>query len=93
MEPFAGTRPILPVFSSGQSSAQPPQTFAAVGSTDLLFVAGGAIIGHPSGVKAGVESLREAWQAAVEGVPLSAYAETRPALKEALAMFGSRAAG
>jgi ribulose-bisphosphate carboxylase large chain len=93
MEPFAGTRPIMPVFSSGQTAAQPPQTFAAVGSTDLIFLAGGAIIGHPSGVKAGVQSLRDAWQAAVEGIPLSQYAERRPALREALAAFGSRATG
>jgi ribulose-bisphosphate carboxylase large chain len=93
LEPFAGTRPIMPVFSSGQTALQPPQTFAAVQSTDLIFVAGGAIIGHPSGAKAGVQSLKEAWQAAVDGVPLDKYAETRPALKEALAAFGSRAAG
>ncbi len=91
LEPFAGTQPIMPVFSSGQTAAQPPATFAALKSTDLVFLAGGGIIGHPSGVKAGVASLIEAWQATVEGVPLDAYAKTRPALREALALFGSRA--
>ena len=93
MQPFAGTRPIMPVFSSGQTAAQPPATFAAVKSTDLIFLAGGGIIGHPSGPKAGVESLVEAWQAAVEGVPLDAYAQTRPALREALAAFAGRVKG
>ena len=93
MQPFAGTRPIMPVFSSGQTAAQPPATFAAVGSTDLIFLAGGGIIGHPSGAKAGVQSLVEAWQAAVDGIPLESYARTRPALREALAAFGSRAKG
>ena len=70
---------------------QPPATFEALGSIDLIFLAGGGIIGHPSGPKAGVRSLVEAWQAAVEGVPLDAYARNRPALREALAAFGSRA--
>ncbi|MET0746491.1 MAG: ribulose-bisphosphate carboxylase large subunit family protein [Microvirga sp.] len=89
LEPFAGTGPIMPVFSSGQTAAQPPATYAAVGSTDLIFLAGGGIIGHPSGPKAGVESLVDAWQAAVEGVPLDRYAETHPALAEALAAFAA----
>lgn len=48
------------------------------------------IIGHPSGARAGVQSLAESWQAAVDGVPLDRYARTRPALPEALAAFGDR---
>ena len=90
MAPFAGTRPIMPVFSSGQTAAQPPATYAALGSTDLIFLAGGGIIAHPAGPKAGVQSLREAWQAAVEGVDINRYAETRPALREALAAFAAK---
>ena len=35
-------------------------TFAAVGSTDLIFAAGGGIFGHPGGVAAGVSALRHA---------------------------------
>lgn len=89
LQPFAGTRPIMPVFSSGQTAVQPPATFAALNSTELIFLAGGGIIGHPSGAKAGVQSLIEAWQAAVEGVPLEIHAQTRPALREALMAFGS----
>ncbi len=87
LSPFAGTAPIVPVFSSGQTASQAPDTFAALGSTDLLYLAGGGIIGHPSGPAAGVRSLREAWQAAEEGVPLPRYAESHPALREALAAF------
>ena len=90
MQPFAGTRPIMPVFSSGQTAAQPPATYAALGSTELIFLAGGGIIGHPSGPKAGVQSLVEAWQAAVEGVPLDRYAASHPALATALAAFRER---
>jgi ribulose-bisphosphate carboxylase large chain len=90
LAPFAGTRPIMPVFSSGQTAVQPPETYAALRSTDLIFLAGGGIIGHPSGPKAGVQSLLEAWEAAVGGVPLDRYAEHRSALREALAAFGAR---
>lgn len=91
IEPFAGTQPIMPVFSSGQTAAHPPATHAAVGSTDLIFLAGGGIIGHPWGPAAGVESLRDAWQAAVEGVALEEFAASRPALAAALQAFGGRA--
>lgn len=85
-----GLDPIMPVFSSGQWAGQAPDTYAALGSTDLLYLAGGGIIGHPDGAAAGVASLREAWEAAVAGIDLAAYAEARPALKAALSFFGSR---
>ena len=91
MTPFAGTQPIMPVFSSGQTASQPPDTYAALGSTDLIYLAGGGIIGHPSGPKAGVQSLLDAWQAAVEGVSLDRYAETHPALRDALKAFAPKA--
>lgn len=80
---------VMPVFSSGQSARQAPETFQALGSTDLIYACGGGILGHPMGVAAGVRSLQQAWEAAVEGVALAAYAETRPELKAALALFGS----
>ena len=93
MAPFAGTAPIMPVFSSGQTAVQPPATFAALKSTGHIFLAGGGIIGHPSGARAGVQSLIEAWQAAVEGVDLDHYAQSRPALRAALAGFGAGVKG
>jgi ribulose-bisphosphate carboxylase large chain len=57
----------MPVFSSGQSAAQAQTTYAALGSTDLIFAAGGGILAHPRGPAAGVTSLREAWDAAIAG--------------------------
>lgn len=80
----------MPVFSAGQTALQAPATYAALGHTDLIYCAGGGIIGHPDGVASGVASLREAWQAATEGQPLERYAETHPALSRALEAFGSR---
>lgn len=90
LAPRPGLAPVMPVFSSGQWAGQAPDTYRALGSQDLLYLAGGGIIGHPDGIAAGVASLREAWEAAVAGIDLAAYAETRPALKSALAFFGSR---
>jgi len=80
---------VMPVFSSGQSAKQVPATFAALGSTDLIYAAGGGILAHPGGPAAGVVALRQAWEAAVAGVPLADAAREQGELREALAMFGA----
>jgi ribulose-bisphosphate carboxylase large chain len=86
LTPLFETKPctVMPVFSSGQSAKQAPGTYAGLGSTDLIFTAGGGIMAHPNGVAAGVAALREAWEAAVKGIALSDYAAKRPALAKAL---------
>jgi ribulose-bisphosphate carboxylase large chain len=80
---------IMPVFSSGQSAKQAPATYKALGTIDLIYAAGGGIMGHPQGLTAGVLSLQQAWQAAVEGIPLAEYAAIHPELKAALEIFGT----
>jgi ribulose-bisphosphate carboxylase large chain len=75
---------VMPVFSSAQSARQAPATYAALGSTDLIVTAGGAIVAHPDGVAAGVSALREAWDAAVAGIPLADHARRHPPLARAL---------
>lgn len=80
---------IMPVFSSGQSARQAPDTFRALGSTDLIYACGGGIMGHPMGVAAGVRSLQQAWEAATANIPLQAYALTHPELAAALQLFGT----
>jgi ribulose-bisphosphate carboxylase large chain len=57
----------MPVFSSGQTAAQAYPTYQALGSTDLIFAAGGGILGHPDGPAAGLAALRAAWDAAISG--------------------------
>ena len=74
----------MPVFSSGQSARQAPATFASLKCTDLIVTAGGAIMAHPGGPAEGVVALRQGWEAAEQGAPLSEFAVTRPALKQAL---------
>jgi ribulose-bisphosphate carboxylase large chain len=65
----------MPVFSSGQTARQAASTFAAIGTTDLIFAAGGGIFGHPGGVGAGVAALRKAWEAAVANMPIEELAQ------------------
>lgn len=84
--PYPGCE-IMPVFSSGQSAKQAPATFAALGSTDLIYAAGGGIMAHPQGPAAGVRSLQQAWEAAVLNIDLSTYARTHTELKAALETF------
>jgi ribulose-bisphosphate carboxylase large chain len=74
----------MPVFSSGQTGLQAHDTYAALGCADLIHTAGGGIFGHPQGVRAGVEALRESWVAAMQGVPLARHAARVPALASAL---------
>jgi ribulose-bisphosphate carboxylase large chain len=64
---------------------QAPGTFTGLGSTDLIVTAGGGIMAHPGGPASGVAALREAWQAAVAGVPLAERAQTHKALAQAMA--------
>jgi ribulose-bisphosphate carboxylase large chain len=78
---------VMPVFSSGQSARQAAATYAALGSTDLIYAAGGGIMAHPGGPAAGVNALRQAWEAAVAGVPVTDAAERHSELAVALGVF------
>lgn len=78
---------VMPVLASGQTARQAPATYAALGTTDLLFAAGGGIMAHPGGVAAGVRSLHQAWEAAVQDIPLEQYAATHAELRDALDRF------
>jgi len=65
LEPLGASKPaiIMPVFSSGQTPKQVPETYRALGSRDLIHAAGGGILGHPGGPAAGVAEMRAAWEA------------------------------
>jgi ribulose-bisphosphate carboxylase large chain len=82
---------VMPAFSSGQWAGTMPATLAAVPSGDLLFMAGGGILAHPGGPRAGVTSLRQAWAAVRDGRALADAARDAPELRDALAFFGRKA--
>ena len=82
---------VMPAFSSGQWAGTAAVTWAAAGTPDLLFMAGGGVLAHPGGPAAGVASIRQAWEAAMAGVPVETAARSAPELAAALAFFGPRA--
>lgn len=90
LEPCGDDGPILPVLSSGQWGGQAPATYARLQTTDLLYLAGGGIQGHPGGFAAGVTAVRAAWEAAIAGEPLADKARREPALAQAIETFSGR---
>jgi ribulose-bisphosphate carboxylase large chain len=87
--PLAGSDDrVMPAFSSGQWAGTAQPTWDAIGHDDLLFMAGGGIMAHPSGPAAGVASIRQAWDAVARGEALPAAATRHPELQQALDFFG-----
>jgi ribulose-bisphosphate carboxylase large chain len=80
----------MPVVCSGQWGGQAPETYRRTGRTlDLLYLCGGGVVSHPGGPAAGVRAVRQAWEAAVDGIPLATHAQAHPELAQALAKFGT----
>ncbi len=79
----------LPVVCSGQWGGQAPETYARTGrTTELMYLCGGGIVSHPGGPAAGVRAVRQAWEAAVAGIPLEIFAREHRELAQSLAKFG-----
>ena len=79
----------LPVAGSGQWGGQAPETYARTGRTvDLLYLCGGGVVSHPGGPGAGVRAVRQAWEAAVAGIPLEIYARDHRELARSIVKFG-----
>ena len=78
----------MPVIASAQWAGQVVDTYKELGCADLLYVCGGGIVAHPDGIAAGVLSVRQAWEAAMQGVTLEDYAATHSELRRAVEKFG-----
>lgn len=87
--PIPGDSGVLPVFSSGQWAGQVHDTYEALGNVDLMYLAGGGIMGHPDGPAAGVDALKQGWEAAMAGVPLEEYAQNHEELRRSIEVFGT----
>lgn len=80
----------LPVVCSGQWGGQAVETYQRTGQTlDLMYLCGGGIHGHPMGAASGVTAIRQAWDAARDGLSLDAKAKTHPELAASLAKWGA----
>ncbi len=90
MLPLGETKAALPVFCSGQWGGQVPETYLRTNrSTDLMYLGGGGIHGHPMGAQGGVKAIRQAWDSCLSNQSLQDYAETHEELAQALAYFSN----
>jgi ribulose-bisphosphate carboxylase large chain len=89
LAPGLAGQPVMPVLASGQWAGQAPDTYKAVGSTDLIYLCGGGILAHPAGPAAGVASVRQGWEAALAGRSLEEAASTHPELRQAIETYAS----
>lgn len=84
----------LPVVCSGQWGGQAVETYQRTGQTlDLMYLGGGGIHGHPMGPAAGVRAIRQAWDAAANGLSLDDAARQHAELAASLATFGTTGRG
>lgn len=88
LTPFLSNDAILPVVSSGQWGGQAFETYERTGTTELLYLAGGGIMAHPSGPQGGVMALRQAWEGAVKGYTCEETAKMYKEFGESLETFG-----
>lgn len=77
----------MPVYSSAQTVWQIEPARALLGNDDFIFCAGGGIQGHPDGPAAGVIALRQAAEAAREGIPIEQHAASNKQLRTALETY------
>jgi ribulose-bisphosphate carboxylase large chain len=87
LKPEEGGYPVMPVISSGQWAEQAYDTYRQIQSTDLMYLCGGGITGHPGGMAAGVSSIQLAWEGAVQGKTIDELQEQHPELKQAIDLY------
>lgn len=76
-------KPILPVASGGLSPLDIPHLIEILGN-DIVFQFGGGCHGHPEGTLSGARAIRQAVEAALNGIKLSEYATSHIELEKAL---------
>jgi ribulose-bisphosphate carboxylase large chain len=90
LAPMYDHQTVFPVVSSGQWGGQAPETYRRTKTTDLLYMAGGGIMAHPSGPAAGVIALKQAWQAATDGLSIQQAAAIYPEFAQSVEKFGNK---
>lgn len=88
--PFLNNESVIPVVSSGQWGGQAFETYKRTQTTDLLYMAGGGIMAHPSGPAGGVRALHQAWGAAVEGLSFEDARRQYKEFGESVVKFGNQ---
>ncbi|GAA0662707.1 type III ribulose-bisphosphate carboxylase [Natronoarchaeum mannanilyticum] len=83
-----GLTDVLPTASGGLHPGLLPELVDRLG-TNICVQIGGGVHGHPDGTHAGAKALRQAIDAAVEGVDPETYADDHPELRAALDQWGT----
>lgn len=86
-EELGNMKEVFPVASGGLHPGLVPALVEFFGR-DIICQAGGGIHGHPEGTRAGAVAMRQAVDAALEGVPLGEYANEHRELAVALEKWG-----
>jgi ribulose-bisphosphate carboxylase large chain len=90
LEPMGSMRPSLPVPGGSDWAGTLSVVYETLGTPDFGFVPGRGVFGHPMGPAAGAASIRAAWEAIVQGVPLEAYSASNQSVQAAIEAFGAR---
>lgn len=90
LNPMLGGYSVLPVVSSGQWGGQAIETYRRTKTVDVLYMAGGGIMAHPSGPAGGVVALKQAWEGAVAGLSIKETAQRYPEFARSVEKFGSK---
>lgn len=85
-QPWWHIKPMMYACSGGTTQLVVKNMIDALG-TDIILAAGGGVHGHPDGSEAGAKSMRQAIDAAVEGIDLIEYAKTHKELGRMAAML------
>ena len=89
LAPFYHLRPTWPMPGAGIHPGA-VEVMLAENGPDMIFMAGGGILGHPMGYTAGARAFRQAIDAAMAGTPLDVAAKEKPELRAALETWGYR---
>lgn len=87
--PFYHIKPTMPNPAAGIYPGVVPMLMLDNGP-DILISAGGGMLGHPMGYRAGAAAFRQAIDAAMDDVPLQTAAKEHPELMAALQTWGVR---
>ncbi len=82
-QPLHHVKPTMPCSSAGNRPANIGVSVQTLG-TDMMFLAGGGIHGHPDGSTAGAKAMMQAVRAALTGMPIDEAAKKHPELQRAL---------
>ena len=81
--PLQHVKPTMPCSSAGNRPGNLGVSVQTLG-TDMMFLAGGGVHGHPDGSTAGAKAMMQALHAAMAGIPLEQAAKENKELERAL---------